>query len=304
MSRAIIIRPVRGQLSRRINRVNGCLFPKRQFHSISDDRHTWSILKHIYQKQLKVANKKFACLLLNMTDESQSSFDRHKNIWDDADIKIAVDGSANFLAKRKLLQTADVISGDFDSIDGKLIERLQSPRKAHRSLLVQTTRGNQTSESPVRTPQVVETPSQRETDFTKAIHVASGIKPDLHAFLGLYFADGHRMDHLFGLINTLHLIKKDIFILNIKSNTISWLLSPGSHTIVKPHGQELCSLVPFSGPTGVKTQGLLYNLNKSSPMSFGGLISTSNLCQPGRDRILIDTERDVLWSIDLYRDLT
>lgn len=285
---------------------------QHDFHTIHEGRHTWSVLKHVYQKQLKTANKKYACLLLNISaDDPQESFDQHKHIWQEADLKIAVDGSANFLAKRKLLHTADVISGDFDSIDAKLIQRLQSPRRAlppnfrpqERKPTSQDQNHNKidnNSNSP-RTPQIVETPSQKETDFTKAIHVAFNLRPDIQHFFALYHTDGHRMDHLFGLINTLHLIKKDIFIINTRSNTISWLLQPGDHTILKPHGQELCCLVPFTGSTEVKTQGLLYNVNKHSPMSFGGVISTSNFCQPARDNIIIETKRELLWSLDMYK---
>jgi thiamine pyrophosphokinase len=277
---------------------------KRQdFHTVHDDRHTWSVLNYIYQKRLKAANKKYACLLLNLSDESHNYYDYHKHVWRDADLKIAVDGSANFLAKRKLLHTADIISGDFDSIDSKLIQRLQSPRKAFHPKRPQERfkYKNLIDNSSSRTPRIVETPSQKETDFTKAIHVSIKLRPDIHSFFALYYTDGFRMDHLFGIINTLHLIKKDIFVINTKSNTISWLLQPGDHTILKPHGQELCSLVPFTGLTEVRTQGLLYNVNKHSPMSFGGLISTSNFCQPARDKIIVDTKRELLLSMDLYK---
>uniref|UniRef100_A0A6G1S9P8 Thiamine pyrophosphokinase 1 n=1 Tax=Aceria tosichella TaxID=561515 RepID=A0A6G1S9P8_9ACAR len=300
-----------GLLSFKANTIqwaNDTILRKQNFHTIHEGRHTWSVLKHVYQKHLKTANKKYACFLLNISDDdSQAYFDNHKHIWDEADLKIAVDGSANFLAKRKLLHTADVISGDFDSIDNKLIQRLQSPRRApplhvkQQERTVSHNNSNNKSETQLlKTPQIVETPSQKETDFTKAIHVAIKLRPDVQHFFALYYTDGHRMDHLFGLINTLHLIKKDIFIINTKSSTISWLLQPGDHTILKPHGQELCSLVPFTGLTEVKTQGLLYNVNARWPMSFGGLISTSNFCQPARDRIIVDTKGELLWSLDLY----
>lgn len=286
-----------------VRHVNPGVCWKRGFHTLHESRHTWSVLKHVYQRKLKAANKKYACLLLNLSDDSQEYYNPSKHIWNEADLKIAVDGSANFLAKRKQLHTADVISGDFDSIDTKLIQRLQSPRKANPSFMKQQERSLQnTADGASRSPQIVETPSQKETDFTKAIHVAIKIRPDIQNFFALYYFDGRRMDHLFGLVNTLHLIKKNIFIINIRSNTISWLLQPGDHTILKPHGQELCCLVPFTGPTEVKTQGLLYNVNKHTPLTFGGLISTSNFCQPGRDQIVIDTKRELLWSLDMYKN--
>lgn len=238
----------------------------------------------------------YACFLLNISDQANDSFEQYKYIWDEADLKLAVDGAANFLAKRRALHTADVISGDFDSIDVKLIERLQSPRKA---IKPPSGAKNSGDTPPQRMPQIVETSCQKETDFTKALRVAIGLKPELQFFFGLYYSDGMRMDHLFGLVNTLHLIKKNIFILNIQSNTISWLLQPGTHFILKPRGQELCSLVPFTGPAETKTQGLQYNLNPTVPLSFGGIVSTSNFCQESSNKIFIDTNRQVLWSIDL-----
>lgn len=145
---------------------------------------------------------------------------------------------------------------------------------------------------------MIETPDQRETDFTKAIRVALTKKPDIQTIFGLFYFDGSRIDHLFGLVQTLHLIKKNIILVNIRSNTISWLLSPGNHSIKKPLGRELCSLVPFTGPTEVRAQGLEYNIAPNSPLSFGGLISTSNICLQECESINIETNRELLWSID------
>lgn len=271
---------------------------RRGFHQVQDDsKYTWSVLKHVYQRRLKLTNKKYACFLLNISDQSLEAFERHKYIWDDADLKVAVDGSANYLFKRRLLHTADVISGDFDSIDANLITRLQSPRKAIRA---PAGSHDKHGEASTRMPQVVETPCQKETDFTKAIRVAISLRPEIQYFFGLYFINGHRLDHLFGLINTLHLLKKNIFLLNVNSNNLSWLLSAGTHTIQKPLGQELCSLVPFTGQTAIKTQGLVYNLNPAEPSRFGGLVSTSNICQEQRDKIIVETDHELLWSIDLF----
>lgn len=278
---------------------------KRKLHSISqeDNHHTWSVLRYLYQKQLSAANKRYACFLLNISDQSHEQFERHKHIWDGADFRVAVDGSANYLAKRRLLHTADVISGDFDSIDAKLIERLQSPRRVLKQAAGTVKKDSEPAiNEPVKMPQVVETPCQKETDFTKAIRVVQGLKPDIQFFFGIYHSDGSRIDHIFGLVNTLHIIKKSIFLVNTQSNTISWLLQEGNHTILKPRGQEPCSLVPFTGPTDVKTHGLQYNLHSSTPLSFGGLVSTSNFCYDQKEKIVIETNREILWSIDIYTD--
>lgn len=267
----------------------------RTFHSAHDDKHSWSVLKHIYEGNLKSSGKRYACFALNISDSSYDEFEKYKFIWDDANVRVAVDGSANPLAKRRLLTSDDIISGDFDSIDPKLIERLQSPRKANKLPLQ---RYEDSNELPM-SPQVVHTPCQKETDFTKAIRVVIGLKPDINYFFGLYHNEGFRLDHIFALVNTLHLIKKSVFLINTRGETLSWLLMPGRHAIIKPKGQEICSLIPFTGATEVKTQGLQYNVTPPMVLHFGGIVSTSNMCHEQREKIVIDTNRELLWSIDL-----
>lgn len=266
----------------------------RYFHEVKDSQTNWSVLNYIYQKQLKTANRKYTCLLLNLTDDSFSYFKKNKYIWNEASLRISVDGSANCLARKKMIHTADVVCGDFDSIDVELIAQLRCHDEAVRLYQPRDYHGS----TPPKMPQVIETPSQRETDFTKALHVAMTKRPDINFFIGLYYSDGSRIDHLFGLVNTLHLVKKTIFLVNIRSETISWLLVQGNHVINKPKGRALCSLVPFTGLTELKTQGLEYNIGPSSPLSFGGIISTSNICREDSEKINIETSRDILWSVD------
>lgn len=268
----------------------------RRFHSVQDHKHSWSILHNFYLKQTKGASKGFACFLLNLTDNSFKHFERYKYLWDEANLKVAVDGSANALARKKLIHTADAVCGDLDSINDNLIHQLTNPSKDTRSILPSLYNSGPLP----RLPDVIETPDQKETDFTKAIRVAMNRIPKLQHFFGLYQSNGTRIDQLFGLINTLHLIKRNIILVNIKSNTISWLLTPGTHIIQKPKGRELCSLVPFTGPTQVKTTGLEYNIRPSNPLiQFGGLISTSNICLDDCESITINTDRELLWSIDV-----
>lgn len=269
---------------------------RRHFHSVGEDnRHTWTILTHLHNKDIKKADKKYACFLLNITDESFGHFEKHKYVWDAASLKIAVDGSANCLAKRKIIHTADVVCGDFDSIDPRLLEQLRCPTKISKLPLP---KDQKTTPQTVTLPQVIETASQKATDFTKSIRVAVNKRPDINHFIGLYHSDGTRTDHLFGLVNTLHLIKKSIILLNVQSNTTSWLLCPGSHTITKQPGRDLCSLVPFTGPTEVKTEGLEYNVH-STHLCFGGMISTSNICDKTSEFVKVETDRDLFWSVDV-----
>lgn len=272
------------------------IFVRRHFHTVdSENRHIWTVVDHLHHRDIKKANIKFACFLLNITDESFRHFERHKYLWDEASLKVAVDGSANCLAKRKIIHTADVVCGDFDSIEPKLLEQLRCPTKLSK---LPIPKDQKVAPQQPTLPQVIETPSQKETDFTKAIRVAVNKRSDINYFIGLYHSDGTRTDHLFGLVNTLHLLKRNIILLNVQCDTTTWLLCPGSHTIRKQPGRELCSLVPFTGPTEVKTEGLEYNIH-STQLSFGGLISTSNICNRTSEFVKIDTDRDLLWSIDV-----
>lgn len=268
----------------------------RHFHSLHDNLHSWSVLQNIYDRQLKSTNKKYACFLLNVSEESFKDFERYRYIWNGANLKVAVDGSANCLARHRIIHTADIVCGDFDSADPKLIDNLRCPTKTTKGFMPMDHQGGPTT---LPVPLIIETPDQKETDFTKGIRVVNSRNSDIQFHFGLYYSDGFRSDHLFGLINTLHVFKKNIFLVNIKSNTVSWLLVPGNHSILKPKGQELCSLIAFTGPTEVLTQGLEYNLKPHSPMSFGSLISTSNFCRDDSEGVSIHTNRDLLWSIDL-----
>lgn len=269
---------------------------RRNFHTTLDDnKHTWSLLKSIDRSKIATHRKKFACLLLNISDESGEHFENHNHLWYNANIRVAVDGSANFLANQRIIHTADIVCGDFDSVDPKLIENLRCQGKETRWMLPK----DHKPDSDIKLPRVIETPSQKETDFTKAIWVVMKKRPEIDVLFSLYYADGSRIDHLFGMVNTLHLIKKDVILLNVRSNTLSWLLTPGIHNIQKYRGRELCSLVPFNGIAKVSTQGLEYNIKPNNPLSFGGQISTSNICREDSECIVIETNRELLWSIDI-----
>lgn len=253
----------------------------------------WQILKPLAERSFKGFQKKFACLLLNISNQCGEAFSKYQFVWNEAFLRVAVNGSANYLSEKRLIQTADIVCGDFDSIDKSLIQYLKYGNKASS----ESNTGPSTSFTNM--PEVVETPSQKETDFTKAVRVSMGLRSDLTSIFALYYSDGSRLDHLFGLVNTLHLFKKKIILINVQSDTISWLLAPGSHTIEKHRGPHLCSVVPFDGPAAVTTKGLLYDIQPNPPLSFAGRLSTSNICQQNSDNISLETDKDVLFSIDL-----
>lgn len=265
-------------------------------------RRSWWILKSLEDKNFGDLNNKYACLLLNITNSCSQKFNEYKYIWNGAGIRVAVDGSANFVAKKKLLHETDIVCGDFDSIEASLLQRLKYKQKS----LTQDYEAKKQLEQEgnldnLPLPQVIETPNQKETDFTKALRVVRTTRPDINCFFVLYNHDGSRIDHLFGLIHTLHLIRRRIFLINLASDSISWMLFPGTHIINKYPGQNLCSLVPFAGSSIVKTRGLHYDLQTEDKQGFSTCISTSNICQPEAKNIIVETDNDIFWSIDIQK---
>lgn len=276
---------------RYIPKANNCDMSRRMASSL-ETSNSWSILKDILSRDLS-NYKSYSCFLLNICNhDSYKYFDRFRYIWDQAALRIAVDGSVNCLDERKILHMAHIVCGDFDSANGDLIELLRNQN--NNDYKQQSNLNN--------VPQVIETPCQQETDFTKALGIVTNIKPDLQTIIALYYADGKRMDHLFGLINTLHRSKHRIIVINIRSSTVSWILRPGEHLIQKPPGREICSLIPFIGPAQVTTEGLKYNLKFDDLIAFGCTISTSNQCLDDFDNVSVKTSQTLLWSIDLSID--
>ena len=244
---------------------------------------SYNILENMSSKNL-MGLQQYACLLLNLAEQKFHLFEKYKYLWDSASLKIAVDGSANVLWKNNAINTADIVCGDFDSIDHKLMNYLRNPQSNPKTAL----------------PRLIGTPDQNETDFTKALSVAMSLEPHINNFIALYYNNGSRIDHIFGLVNTLHKktsTKKKIYLLNVKSGIVSWLLQPGSHAIHKIPGREFCSLVPFSGPAEVTATGLEYGMNKLR-LSFKGPLSICNISQNDCKTIHVETDNLVLWSIE------
>lgn len=81
-----------------------------------------------------------------------------------------------------------------------------------------------------------------------------------------------RFDHIMSNVNTLFKASKqnntkNLRIFLLTSNTITWLLQPGSHTLQIPlelwNEKSICALIPVGQPcTHVTTTGLKWNLSK------------------------------------------
>ncbi|XP_026477385.1 thiamin pyrophosphokinase 1-like isoform X2 [Ctenocephalides felis] len=156
--------------------------------------------------------------------------------------------------------------------------------------------------------EVIDTPDQNETDFTKALKEltlrAESLSIKMDAIVAIVETSG-RMDQIMSNINTLFkatklLPKTNIFILS--SASISWLLQPGHHEIHIPEkliaDRAWCALMPVGNKCqSVTTTGLRWNL-KGVSMEFGAMVSTSNTYD-GSPTVTINNSDPILWSMSM-----
>lgn len=214
-----------------------------------------------------------------------------KSCWQSASVRLLADGGANrwytFLLNNCVhgeLKWPDYITGDFDSIREETMTYFQN-------------------NSP--STKVVSTPDQAETDFTKSLRVLKSPLASLNVkdIVVLQEFSG-RLDQIMGNINTLHKCEQIIdnsrlFLLS--SNSMTWLLKPGQHSIKIPKDlleqHRWCSLLPIGGKSVVTTDGLKWNLS-SGLLSFGGMVSSSN--SYSKEIVEITTDSHVVWSMGLF----
>ncbi|EDO34380.1 predicted protein [Nematostella vectensis] len=237
--------------------------------------------------------QKFALLILNCPFGKVKKF--LPILWRKAVFTVCVDGAANHLhthffsdidsvfSEYELDFVPDFITGDFDSINKHVLEDLSA-----------------------RGSQIIETPDQDHTDFTKALKFVlsrSNIDSLLDSVVVLCgLPTESRFDQVFANLNTLMIASKisDKPVWFIYGESMSVLIQPGKHTINVQSGLEgdWCSLVPIGRPcTDVTTSGLKWNLEHST-LEFGSLISTSNMLD-GTGLVNIETNETLLWTIGI-----
>lgn len=181
------------------------------------------------------------------------------------------------------VKNVDLISGDFDSISG---EAMTIAKKLQMN--------------------VVHTPDQNETDFSKSLmEVERHIKATSVRSIVVVSQTSGRLDQILACINTLHRSQRftsatQIYLLS--DNSLSFLLQPGTHLIHIPAPlvakQDWCALIPFQGATQVKTTGLKWNI-KNQTMQFGSLVTTSNTYEPSTTVVEVCTDKALLWSMGI-----
>jgi thiamine pyrophosphokinase len=181
------------------------------------------------------------------------------------------------------LKPPTLITGDLDSCDSESIDFFSK-----------------------KETKVVKTLDQDETDFTKSLRVLEPFISELNLeFVVTICENSGRIDHILANINTLYKnlqkspeLSKAVYILS--SGSLTWLIGPGQHTIHIPENlrKYWCSLVPVGSLATATTTGLKWNLNNDL-MEFGGIVSTSNKYDGKSDKVTIENDSPLLWSMGI-----
>ncbi|XP_015840762.1 thiamin pyrophosphokinase 1 isoform X1 [Tribolium castaneum] len=216
------------------------------------------------------------------------------NLWKQAKVRITVDGGTgrwlSWLKSHHLdyegVSPPDLITGDMDSLSKEILDFFAK---------------NQVTK-------VVKTPDQNHTDFTKALIELNNtcIAQNLQLESVFVIADTcGRFDQIIANINTLckaPKIVKKLKVYQVASNSITWLLQDGEHTIHIPQelrkSNEWCALIPIKSPTYATTTGLKWNLNQSK-LEFGGMVSTSNTYDGVSPTVTVSNDSTLIWSMGI-----
>lgn len=241
------------------------------------------------------SNYKYAIVVLNQPIYWKHDLIYH--LWEKAQITITVDGGTNrwitFLGHQavKVLDgeckkyIPNVIIGDMDSVSSDILNKLKHAGST-----------------------VIKMAQQDSTDYTKALYQLGVYNKEKNLSLdGIYvFAEtSGRFDHIIGNINTLcksDKLVEDIQVIQVASNSLTWLLRPGTHKIMIPdiliQHNSWCGLLPIGSSVNcITTTGLKWNLDHAS-MNFGGLVSTSNTYE-GVPEVTVTTDKSTVWTMGI-----
>ncbi|XP_046737487.1 thiamin pyrophosphokinase 1 [Diprion similis] len=219
------------------------------------------------------------------------------NVWKKARARVTVDGGTDrwitylgscgeaVMNGQNKEFLPDLITGDMDSISPDVLDKL-------RRLGVN----------------VINTPDQDATDYTKAL-LQLGIYTTANKInldgIYVFTETTGRLDHIIANINTLFKSEKlvgDAQVIQVSSDSLTWLLHPGTHRISIPEPllqcNSWCALMPIgSRVTSITTTGLKWNLDCGT-LEFGNIVSTSNTYS-GFPEVTVTTDTAVLWSMDI-----
>ncbi|RUS77877.1 hypothetical protein EGW08_014351 [Elysia chlorotica] len=223
------------------------------------------------------AGTKIALIILNRPlDPSLTT-----KLWKKSVLTAATDGAVNQIghcfSDKKEEFLPNLISGDFDSADPETLEFYKS-----------------------RNVEIVPTPDQDETDFTKCLRlVCNRVNSAQVSSIVALGGFGGRLDHSLSNISSLYTARElsSVPVMLVSRSSVACLLGKGQHTLLCDTGLEgdWCGLIPIGCPADhVTTTGLKYNLTDQR-MAFGELISTSNSIVDAQ--VTVDTDQPLLWTV-------
>ncbi|XP_031635931.1 thiamin pyrophosphokinase 1 [Contarinia nasturtii] len=217
--------------------------------------------------------------------------DDFQRLWNNAVIRVLVDGGANrwfkFIADNNLavdsMAVPSYVSGDMDSITEESTQRLNKMGCKR-----------------------VYTPDQNETDCTKSlIELRPYLEPNKIKNVLIVTDFGGRIDQTMSQINTLFKrpLSESVNVYLQSHDTLAWLLFPGQHKINVPPefvtNEVWCGYIPMDGSSCVTTSGLKYDLTNYT-VGFGKIVSSSN--SYSSSTVSVHCDRHLFWTMGIGKN--